>query len=463
MSITNIISAIGNNNSIYPLLVRDCGIEIPTKVALTYNQNVKESKGIAKLATRERLIDEYAVSAVWLGGIPLVDKIAQKIIQKQNFNPDVNLKLFNDGIEKENKVSVFFNKLFNKNYEKDIENLKEARKYQGVELNLNNKIFKQYAEDALKDLEKVKNNRPKFEKLIAGKFIASTAIPIALMGYVLPKLVFASSGKKIAQQREKESKEKYQFMNNAQDKDTFKNFSLSKGKDVSFGGGLNSTLANFSVVDKMIVTDGGYAVGRVGTARNKNEALDVAFKMSGMMFLNFIAPIYIAKFLDKTANKLFNLNVNLDPKILADKEFIEQVQNKSLILPENSDAKTLFEFIDKKENANKLFVKLANKFNKIKMLETGVRDPRAYVDVVNLGKFRDEIAQYAEKAQNVSEKEFSNFVKKAKSVKTFNIITNVAVSSFLLAYCLPKAQFAFRKLVTGSDLEPGIAGEVQRT
>ena len=64
--ISNIISAIGNNNSIYPLIVRDCGIEVPTKVYKTYKQN-KDDKEIAYLATRERLIDEYATSAVWLG------------------------------------------------------------------------------------------------------------------------------------------------------------------------------------------------------------------------------------------------------------------------------------------------------------------------------------------------------------------------------------------------------------
>ena len=37
MSLVNIISAIGNNSSIYPLIVRDCGIEVPSKVVMTYN------------------------------------------------------------------------------------------------------------------------------------------------------------------------------------------------------------------------------------------------------------------------------------------------------------------------------------------------------------------------------------------------------------------------------------------
>lgn len=44
MTLTGIISAIGNNNSVYPLIVRDCGIEVPSKIALTYNQNKKNLK-----------------------------------------------------------------------------------------------------------------------------------------------------------------------------------------------------------------------------------------------------------------------------------------------------------------------------------------------------------------------------------------------------------------------------------
>ena len=93
MSLTAIISAIGNTNKQYPLIVRDCGIEVPTKIVLTYNQNKEESKDIARLAARERFLDEYAVSAVWLGGIPLVSKLADKFIRKKGYNPDINLNL----------------------------------------------------------------------------------------------------------------------------------------------------------------------------------------------------------------------------------------------------------------------------------------------------------------------------------------------------------------------------------
>ena len=76
------------------------------------------------------------------------------------------------------------------------------------------------------------------------------------------------------------------------------------GQNPSFKGGFVSTLANMSTVNKMAVTDGGLTVGRVGTGRNSNERLELGFKMLGMMFLNFIAPKWIAKAFDNISNKV---------------------------------------------------------------------------------------------------------------------------------------------------------------
>ena len=89
------------------------------------------------------------------------------------------------------------------------------------------------------------------------------------------------------------------------------------------------------------------------------------------------------------------------------------------------------------------------------MLENGIRDPREYVDLKKLGSFRNDIELFSQKL--LKSENIDLFIKKAKFAKSANILTNVALSSFLLAYVLPKAQFAFRKLVTGSDLEPGLA------
>ena len=414
MTISNIISAIGNNSSVYPLIVRDCGIEVPTKIALTYNQNKKESKGIAYLAARERFLDEYATSAVWLGGIPFVGWIANKYIKARGLNPDVNLKLF-----------------------------KEEQGIQGIDYNI--KKFKDLAPDAVKDLVKAKENKKLFEKLLAGKFIASTTIPILFMGFILPKLIFASSAKKIKNLREKEAQK---IKNNGQVSflqiDRF-----YKSKDVNFTGSWITKAANFSAQDKMAVTDGGYAVGRVATARNKNERYDLSFKMAGMMFLNFVAPKWIEKGLNKITG------ISLDPVMLADKDFMTQIKEGKIQLPKSDSAKDLLDFVDNVQNKDTYFIKYAKKFEKIKMLENGIRDPREYVDLKKLGNFRNDIELFSQKL--LKSENVDSYIKKAKFAKSANIITNVALSSFLLAYVLPKAQFAFRKLVTGSDLEPGLA------
>lgn len=417
MSIINIISAIGNNNSVYPLLVRDCGIEVPTKVALTYNQN-KDDKEVAWLATRERLVDEYTVSAVWLGGIPLLERINAKILKNRGFNPFISTKLMKEEAE------------------------------QGLEFNI--KKFKNLAPEAVKDLEFLKANKGKYKKLIGSKILAETAIPIALMGFIIPKLIFAwtaNTKKELAKKKEA-----------ASNKDTFtpaqKNMAefAQNAKDLNFGNGLLSGMANLSTVQKMALTDGGYAVGRIATARKKNEAYDIGFKMAGMMFLNFVFPKYLAKFLDKTTGRAINSNLNLDIKMLDDKEFIDAIKNKKLALPDAKTGRELLDFVDK--NPDNLFVKYANKYKKVTMLENGVRDPRRYVNLDALKSFRDNIAEISQNALKSGNVE--KFMKKAKIMKGVNILANVGISSFLLAYGLPKTQFAFRKLITGSELEPGI-------
>ena len=415
MVVANIISAIGNNSSVYPLIVRDCGIEVPTKIALTYNQNKNESKEIAYLAARERFLDEYSTSAVWIGGIPFVGWLCDKFIKAKGLNPNINLKLF-----------------------------KEEEGIQGIDYNI--KKFAKKAPEAVNDLIKAKENKKLYEKLLAGKFIASTTIPILVMGFILPKLIFASSAKKINEIRNKEIKNKSNHINFTQ-KDRFYK---KNDANISFNGSAwISKVANFSAQDKMAVTDGGYSIGRVSTARNKNESYDLGFKMTGMMFLNFVAPKWIEKGLNKITG------VELDPIILSDKDFIQKIKDNSIKLPKTDSARDLLDFVDDITNQDTLFVKYAKKLNKIKMLENNIRDPREYVNIKNLAKFRNDIEDFMKKSGKSDN--FTRFTRNAKIAKSANILTNVALSSFLLAYALPKAQFAFRKLITGSDLEPGLA------
>ena len=407
MIVTNIISAIGNNSSIYPLLVRDCCIEAPSKILIARKENLKESKEIANDATREKIIDEYATSGIWLGGIPMVEYCSDKFISKKGYNPIVNLNLFK--AEKNKEV------------------------YQGIEYNINKfkNIQAKDVQDAVQDLIKVKNNKGSFEKLLTKKFCAATIIPTIIMGFVLPKLNFALT-KKI---REKKAPQK-----------------AESKKEISFTGSFTSQIANLRTVDKMAISDGGLTVGRVTTSRNKDEAWANAFRMIGSMILNFVTPIYIAKGLDKLANKLFNINVNLDPKILADNEFINTIKNSKVELPKSNTEKDLIDFIDNKPQA--LFSRFAQKTGKVSYLKSGYRDPRKFVDIKDLGKFRNEFENFIAKAKQ--SKNIENFARKAKFVKSANILANVGISSFLLAGVLPAATYKFIKLTTGSYSDPGL-------
>ncbi|MBQ6516916.1 hypothetical protein IJI31_07035 [bacterium] len=413
MSLVNIISAVGNNSSVYPLIVRDCGIEGPAKIALTYQQNARESKEMARHATRERFIDEYGTSAVWLGGIPLVEVIYDKIVKKTGYNTAVNPKLFN-----------------------------EAEK-QGLEYNI--KKFADKAPDAVQDLIKVKNNKKAFERILSGKFLAATAIPTVLMGVVLPKLNFKLTDKKMKEMKEKQGKIDYSLLNLS----AAENFAKPK-ENISFKG-IASVLANTNQVQKMAVTDGGLTVGRVGTARNRNEKIEMGFKMGAMIVVNFVTPKYIQRGLDSFSKKLLGINVNVDPVVLNDKKFLKDIKEDTLLLPKQTES--VIDFIDNNPEAK--FTKYAQKFSGVKFIKgTNIRDPRAYVDEKKVRGLADSIADFASSAK--ASGNIEKYAKKALCVKSANIIANLGISSLLLAVGIPKAQFLLRKIISGTDIDPGL-------
>lgn len=430
MTITNIISAIGNNSSIYPLLVRDCCIEAPSKILIARRENSKESQIKANDATREKFIDEYATSAIWLGGIPAVEKLADKYISKKGYNPNVNIKLFGEG-KKEGSSLV-----------------------QGIEYNI--KKFSQYSnkdvQEAVADLIKVRDNKAVYEKFLTKKFAAATIIPTLIMGFVLPKLNFALT-RKVKENRNTQlplnvPTKSFTSLNRTK----FSDFYEKQNKDIVFTGGLTSTIASLRTVDKMAISDGGLTVGRVSTSRNKEEGYANAFRMIGSMILNFVTPVYIAKGLDKLANKLFKINVNLDPLILDNEEFISAIKENKIELPKSNSPKDLMDFIDSKPNS--LFSKFAQKMKKVSYLKSGIRDPRKFVDMNDLSDFKTEFESFIDSAR--ASKNIEKFAKKAKYVKCANILANVGISSFLLAGVLPAATYKFIKLTTGSYSDPGL-------
>ena len=397
MSLINIISAVGNNRGIAPLFVRDCCIEIPAKLGLTYNQNLKDSKQMANNAVRERFIDEYGTSAIWMGGPVVLGKLCNKAIKKFGYNAGVNMSLFKE------------------------------RKDQGIKYNIEK--FKEKAPEAVKDLEKALKNKSRYQNLQAGKFGITTLIPIALMGFILPKLNFKLTERIRKQQ---ETKQKTELKNN-----------------ISFKG-IASTMANMSNVNKMAVTDGGLTIGRVLTGRNRYEQMELGFKNSMMMFLNFVFPIYLAKGLDKLSMKLFNTDVNLDPKLMNDNEFLKAIKNGAIKMPNSREE--VIEFLDK--NPDSRFSKLCEEYCGVKYLKNRVRDPREFVDTRKINDFTKEIKKFS--AEIRKSNDISRYAKRAIRIKSANIAANVGISSFLLAVALPELIFFLREKITGSKAEPGL-------
>ena len=396
MSLINIISAVGNNRGIAPLFVRDCCIEIPAKLGLTYNQNLKDSKQMANNAVRERFIDEYGTSAIWMGGPIVLGKLCNSAIKKCGYNAGVNMSLFKE------------------------------RKDQGIKLNIEK--FKDKAPEAVEDLKKALQNKGKYQNLQAGKFAATTLIPIALMGFILPKLNFKLT-EKIRKKQEAEKE--------------------AASKNISFKG-IASTMANMSNVNKMAVTDGGLTIGRVWTGRNRYEQMELGFKNSMMMFLNFVFPIYLAKALDKLSMKMFKTNVNLDPKLMNNEDFLNSIKTGDIKTPKKRE--NIIDFLDK--NPNSKFSKLCEEYCGVKYLKNRIRDPREFVDTKKIYNFIKEIEKFSTEAKRSNN--INIYAKKAIRIKSANIAANVGISSFLLAVALPELIFFLRKKVTGSDAEPGL-------
>jgi len=407
MNITKIISAIGNNDSIFPLLIRDCGCENPIKCALTYNQN-KGDKFIARQATREKAIDEYGASAIWLGGIPVISKICDKLIDKTGLNSSVSYKLFNDdGV-------------------------------QGLKTNIEK--FKDIAPNAAEDLIKIQKNAAKYKNLQIAKFIATTAIPIALMGFILPKINFGITKKRVDFSKEKKQKTALKPQN----------INEFKKNSISFKG--NFDILNITNIQKMMITDVGLGAGRVSTERSPEAKKEKFVAALGAFILNYITPKKFEKGLNSLSKKIFKVDSSLDPVILENKDFLNSIRQNALDLPKNFDDKSLIDYID--ANPKSVLSTLAKNQNIVSFLDSEVRDPRKYVETSKLKELALNIQNFASSA--VKSGNIEAYAKKALRAKSFNIISNILLSSFLLAYALPKAQFLYRSITQKDKLDPGV-------
>lgn len=448
MTVSAIFSALGNNSSIAQIAVKD-GIETIGRTAMAYKEGSKTSKKFGVLEAREKLIEANATSIVWLGGIPTLKILFDKLYTNKKYGFEQLKEYGKDALA---KTDI---RLLDKNSAQalKLENIKDSA--------------------LIPHVKKILDNPQAFKNTFIKKSAIATLLPIALVGYILPKTVYAYTHNRIEKQKKKELQNAYnnQVMNKENLINSTPAFATFMGKarrnNLSFHGGIGSLSKYFTdPVSNMIMVDAGIFAGRVGSARNGKEAAERTITELGYIGFLYGAGKYIAKGLEAMTKKFLNMPTSLDAKLLQDKTFTDnlitlakdsKLAAKALKFAQDNE-KSIIELIDKDlaKNGGKFAnttLKAAEKAGLIDVVK-GARNPLKYIETKQLTALNSQIKEFVEViAKNANPEAF---IKKVKMAKRASIIANVAICSAAMAYGLPKIQYLFRAKVSPTTIAPGL-------
>lgn len=506
MNVTSIISALGNNASLTPIIVKDT-IDNTGRTIMAYNESAKVSKTIGRHAGRETFIEENVTSVVWAGGIPALKWIYDKVAVDTNKNLGFKkIKGLDDtksfwGKFKQTVLAKTDAKLFNDKNVQTIE--KKIAKFEKYAENSTTKT------EILDHAKKIVSNKNLFKNLQAKKAAFSTLIPLAVVGFILPKAIYKLTEnsekeiqkKAIAQQLKQ--KKANQFYNNP----TFKAFvnTNSRKSDVAFTGMGNKVVDVFnSDIANLAILDAGVATGRMATARGKYDALDKGVKEVGVLYFIYLGGSNIAKGLNYLSKKIWKTPIALDNKVLENKEFKQAVIDvvegnksqdkvlgfadakfKGLTLKEQvmslfgkkNDTKSMnnkkaeqavVDFIENNlysKSINKeagqfdnLTLKMAKELGDIDVVQKAL-NPFKTVNTKKISSLNKDMIEFVEAA--IKSGDAKSFLKKAKNIKRGSVLGNIAICAAATAYVLPKLQFLIREKLTGSPASPGVVKSQQ--
>jgi hypothetical protein len=445
MNVANIISVIGNNTSATPILVKD-GIESSSKVYLANKQGQKISKEQGFYEAREAAIEEFGTSGIWF------------------FAPIAIAKAFNAVGKK--VLGLHDKKLLNADT-----NLLDGKHYQTLERNV-----KDLGDEFVKkDAEKISSN--KLSKLIKGRGAFGVAATIGLLaGLTLFK-----------QKITKQSIEKHgapkgitfegYSRNTIQDHPTFAAFTHKKEdnkntSDTSFKG-IRQLVEQASI-------DAGVGGIRIGTARDKDEQKEYVFNTIAFIALNYLTAPIVEKAMNAITKKS-NLPIDLDAKIIADKDFAKDVEKAGkdsaekdkmvefVNLDKNDEAikkeEKIIKFIDQEikngkynqsgkfEGFNNTTLEVARKAGVIH-IDNNKRAVNKFIDTKKVEAINGHIKDVLESSTKHSDN--SAFFKKLKATKYGTVLINIAICSTLVGVALPKLRYMFREKGIGTVASPGV-------
>lgn len=404
---TKIFSKLGNDSSLLPIMVKDAA-HIAGMTTASYITG-KEVEG------KDRFIDEFGSTAIWIGGIPFYKKLIDLTLYKlAKYSPNVDVRILND-------PSI----------------LKKAIKHAPTS-------------EIQASIKKVAGNVKMAKGLNMAKFVLSTAL--TLISYsALTTFRHQHTEKNIIKEIHQEAKEKKLREEYFKGKmsPAFKSIKSSpKSSNPSFGMNL-SALQNFmfNPVKNMMIVDAGITASRLQESRNPQDFMGYVIKEGSFWAFIYFAGKQIQELFEKKSETKYNKSIDLDIRAIQSDElkkgFKAGTVNASVAeFNKLQRPEEIYEFLCTK--GDNLVVKMAEKSEVIKLYQnTGKVDTQHYIDLKEVKSISEKLEKLY-KQYSVSGEDIEAFLNKTIKLKRSSVMKNIGVCIGVLGLVVPGIILAMR-------------------
>lgn len=503
INLNTAISALDTPSSLLPFFVKD-SFDVTGRTIMAHREGGKHE-------AREKCIEEAGTSLFWIGGIPAVRAIANKIF-KNKLDTKIHFKRINgNGVQ-----SYFADEL----RETVVQNGKKIKTHKFSKEDLEGIVL---SGEKLKQIQnKLKNSgyivngaKGKYATFHVNTTIAAVLINFFMLTVFVPKFNQYLSRKIIAKETQNKKNntlnpdvtfganktfDKFQSVSK-----TNENKTKTKPTTPSFGSKFLDGFFDFkhmldftqmaekaqlAPTSSMLILDYGISGSRVTfVPRDNNERIEYAVKEGGIILFFYQATGWIKSGLAYLANHMFKTPIDLDYKIIVSKEFadrLKQPHNKEELLKfaqtDKKDAKSelkVIKFIDQnlertamKPNLSpdQIFenftLQMAQKEGLIDVeydetLQKWIRHSKKYIETDKLIDLNEHLRTFYEQMfakgkSEVVKGNIENVISKTKKVKLASVIANMAICCASLSFILPKIQYWIREHRTNTKMAPGI-------
>lgn len=420
---TRLIQELSNNSgSVVPIAAKDT----LSNCAITYIYDKQASKEDGK----ERAIEEFGTEILWIGGIPLLKKLFDKIVYKF-FKADPSFDIRNLQKNANGKLERL---------EFLVKNAKDSAQKQTLQNILNStKLQKMY------------------KNLYIAKFVVATAATLGgLSGLILYKQ--KNTKKQLEEKYRKKMLLENQLNTEIKNKPVFSAFLGSK-KEVSFGNGLTKALSGFmyNPVMNMSILDAGITTTRLVQGR-KGERFEIGFKELFQILFIYGLSKPIEKGLEKISKNVFKKPIANEFQLLSNENLSELL--KSTDLKDAIDTLTskngneVLDYIFNNDNALIKMLKISGEIPTIKG-SNGIIDSLAHIEPDRIKKGAKNISQLLE--ATAGKADVNKFLKQVKNFKAVAVVLNILIGAAAIGVLQPLLNIVLRKKKNnGESVNPAI-------